>query len=40
MLDKIKHAHYNASSNQQEQNGEAGYGEFELPIPVLVGRRQ
>jgi hypothetical protein len=40
VLDEIKDPDYSAANNQQEQNHEAGYGEFELPIAILVGRRQ
>ena len=40
VLDQIKHTDYDAANNQQEQNCEAGHGKFELPIAILVGRRQ
>ncbi len=40
VLDEINHTGYDACNNQQQQNHEAGYGEFELPIAILVGRRQ
>jgi len=40
VLDEIKHTGYDATNDQQQQNYEAGHGEFELPIAILVGRRQ
>jgi hypothetical protein len=40
VLDEIKYPGYDAANNQQEQNCEAGYGEFELAVAILVGRRQ
>jgi hypothetical protein len=40
VLDEIKQSGDDATNNQQQQNRETGHGEFELPIAVLVGRRQ
>ncbi len=40
MLDEVNRTDYDTTNDQQEQNCEAGYGEFELPIAILVGRRQ
>ena len=40
VLDEIKHTGYDATNDQEQQNYEAGHGEFELPIAILVGRRQ
>jgi hypothetical protein len=39
VLDEIKCADYDTANDQQEQNCKAGYGEFELPIAILVRRR-
>jgi len=40
MLDEINHTEYDTANDQQEQNYETDYGEFELPIAILVRRRQ
>jgi hypothetical protein len=40
VLDEIKRADYDSTDDQQEQNREAEHGEFELPIAILVRRRQ
>lgn len=40
VLDEIKHTEHDPTNDQQKQNCEAGHGEFELPIAILVGRRQ
>ena len=39
VLDEIKHADYDSTNDQEQQNYEAGHGEFELPIAILVRRR-
>jgi hypothetical protein len=38
VFDEIKHTDCNTTNDQQKQNCDAGYGEFELPIAILVGR--
>ena len=40
VLSEIKHTGYDATNDQQEQNCEGGDSEFELPIAILVRRRQ
>ena len=38
VLDEIEPSGHDAANNQQEQKHEAGDGQFELPIAILVGR--